>query len=633
VCGGRWIAALLALAGCAADTVSPSPPRPPGEPPVVTLPPLPEDLWDDVIVPLTLRDAEADKVALRVEWSEGGLFRTATPAPGQAVIHLASSKSGAPARFVWQSRADVGDRNVLAVTLRVVASDVDGDGSAALSTGFHLRNRLRLSSASPGDPGERIELGGRGFGSDPAAVRVIFPGVADAVPPVLVADDSLQVDVPGGVHAGPLYVELGADQSNPIRFVPPARPRFVAGPLAPPSAAPVLPTLADVDGDGLVDLIQGLLYRNAGAAGFTPVALAGGAAPVLAADVDGDGRCDLVVLPAGAPPSWLKQQAQGAFTFQSAALEDAGAATGAKPAAALFDADGDGLPDLLVAGALSDGTARSWLQVDGELRVQVDPVLAAAPAAVRLAAFDANLDGRLDILLGGAGTANLLLGTSAGVLAADAGAFGYHGPAADRIVLAADLDGDGSPDLLTATPLRCFHGLGGSFVDVTSAAGLYLDGEPTAGALADVNDDGLLDLFLVAPGRVWLLVADGAGRFVDVTASSGLSPSSNPTGALAADLDGDGRVDLYDGERLWWNRLSVSNGWVEARVSGRWAGAHVVVTTPDGVRQSRAVESSALPLHFGLGAATSAELEVRFAGGQAILQTVASGDRLTLHPP
>lgn len=66
-------------------------------------------------------------------------------------------------------------------------------------------------------------------------------------------------------------------------------------------------------------------------------------------------------------------------------------------------------------------------------------------------------------------------------------------------------------------------------------------------AIADFNDDGLPDLYLVSnQGADRLFLNEGGLRFRDVTEASGLlHPGGWTTGVAHADINGDGREDLY----------------------------------------------------------------------------------------
>lgn len=119
-------------------------------------------------------------------------------------------------------------------------------------------------------------------------------------------------------------------------------------------------------------------------------------------------------------------------------------------------------------------------------------------------------------------------------------------------VAIADVDGDGLPDLFLAAiegPNRLYRNLGGwRFEDVTEAAGVALAELPSSGAVfADVDGDGDMDLIVTAMGgQNRLLLNDGHGRFTDVTATSGfVAENRGSTTAVLADVDGDGDLDLY----------------------------------------------------------------------------------------
>ncbi len=118
-------------------------------------------------------------------------------------------------------------------------------------------------------------------------------------------------------------------------------------------------------------------------------------------------------------------------------------------------------------------------------------------------------------------------------------------------ILLVDVDGDGAVDVIVpGRKPRLFLNDGtGRFRDATAGSGLdrLPDMEASGGVSADVDGDGLPDLFLtnhVSPCR--MLKNLGHGRFRDVTVEWGLAGLSAPfTSAVFFDADRDGRVDLF----------------------------------------------------------------------------------------
>lgn len=141
-----------------------------------------------------------------------------------------------------------------------------------------------------------------------------------------------------------------------------------------------------------------------------------------------------------------------------------------------------------------------------------------------------------------------------------------------------DYDGDGFPDLFVTRlgSYALYRNQGdGTFSDQTEAAGLAGDrGWPTSSALADLDNDGDLDLYVCQylkwdpknptrchnpetgeptyceprafPAEPDRLFRNDGGRFVDVTETAGISDlDGRGLGVVAADLDGDGRIDLF----------------------------------------------------------------------------------------
>jgi len=119
-----------------------------------------------------------------------------------------------------------------------------------------------------------------------------------------------------------------------------------------------------------------------------------------------------------------------------------------------------------------------------------------------------------------------------------------------------DYDNDGWLDiLLVASPHPVlYHNRGnGQFEDVTEAAGLAsLRGDWRGCAVGDYDGDGYIDIVLTGYKRLALLHnvsngSNGGRRFTDVTVAAGLDPANRGHWGSSAgfmDLAGQGRLDL-----------------------------------------------------------------------------------------
>jgi enediyne biosynthesis protein E4 len=116
---------------------------------------------------------------------------------------------------------------------------------------------------------------------------------------------------------------------------------------------------------------------------------------------------------------------------------------------------------------------------------------------------------------------------------------------------AGDVDGDGLCDLYFCSSDGTnvlYRNLGNwKFEDITARAGVACPGQHSIGATsADANGDGSLDLIVTArggPNR--LLLNDGNGHFTEDLSFPGRTSKLASTSIAVADVNGDGALDIY----------------------------------------------------------------------------------------
>ncbi|MCG8603515.1 VCBS repeat-containing protein, partial [bacterium] len=118
-------------------------------------------------------------------------------------------------------------------------------------------------------------------------------------------------------------------------------------------------------------------------------------------------------------------------------------------------------------------------------------------------------------------------------------------------VATGDIDGDGLTDLYFCgldTTNFLYRNLGGwKFEDITDQAGVACPNRFSTGAtFADIDGDGDLDLLVTALGGPnACFINNGDGKFTEATQQSGLSSDKGSTSMALADIEGDGDLDLY----------------------------------------------------------------------------------------
>jgi hypothetical protein len=128
---------------------------------------------------------------------------------------------------------------------------------------------------------------------------------------------------------------------------------------------------------------------------------------------------------------------------------------------------------------------------------------------------------------------------------------------------------------------------------------------------------------------------NGNGTFSDVSDSSGANQVGDTFGVAYADYDQDGWLDLIIGNRddryyLFHNQLAAvsENVWLRVDLNGGEAmnrdalGSRIYLTTSNGETQLQEVKSGSslgagneTALHFGLGAYTAEQMQIRWANG------------------
>lgn len=171
------------------------------------------------------------------------------------------------------------------------------------------------------------------------------------------------------------------------------------------------------------------------------------------------------------------------------------------------------------------------------------------PRSVNLA--DINLDGLLDIYVSNYSSENVLWLNQGGFRFKNGtNDSGLSGPGFSMGSIFFDYDQDGDPDLYLThdflEPNRLYQNDGnGHYIDVAPQLGLDIAAHGMGVDVADVNNDGWLDIYLTDLNENFLLVRQPDGRFLDESPTLGTGDAGMGWSTCFVDADMNGLMDLY----------------------------------------------------------------------------------------
>jgi len=202
----------------------------------------------------------------------------------------------------------------------------------------------------------------------------------------------------------------------------------------------------------------------------------------------------------------------------------------------------------------------------------------------------------------------------------------------------------------------------GIFADITEESGVQNGGWGWGACAADFDNDGRLDIFHVngwedgaignfTADRVRFYHARTTSGFEEKAVSVGLDDTGQGRGIACFDLERDGDVDILISNNseehlvLYQNDSENDNHYLSVRLSGVGTntfgiGARIEAVVASGDRQIREmggsnnyVSHNPYEVHFGLGAATQADITVNWPDGSVSTQTVQADQQITITQP
>jgi hypothetical protein len=269
---------------------------------------------------------------------------------------------------------------------------------------------------------------------------------------------------------------------------------------------------------------------------------------VVAVDVNGDGKPDIIAANFNVNNVGVLLNS-GTGTFPAQVTYSTGASSSPYSVVAA-DVNGDGKIDIIVANSGLDNIGVLLNTGTGTFAAQVTYSTGASSSPYSVAAVDVNGDSKPDIIVANnnANNVGVLLNTGIGTFATQV-TYSTGASSSPYSVVAADVNGDGKPDIIVANNnannvgVLLNTGTGTFVAQVTYSTGA--SSSPYSVVAADVNEDGKVDIVVANAGsnNVGVLLNSGAGTFAaQVTYSTGAG--TYPSSVVAADVNGDSKADI-----------------------------------------------------------------------------------------